>query len=517
MLVRVIVLLIVAVVGHALTAPARLKAQELAVVAEPNLQLFTVMTAITAAGYEAQVRAEATPLSLAIRDELAKREIPSLPALQQFYRSHRRADPAQNLSQYVTLALLLSGPPSFQLEQNPANLPTEVLDLIDIVPLIARFYQEADIAALWTRRLPEMEQESERYRKLLARAIQETNGYLGVDVSPYGNRRFALYVNSLGPSNQVDARNYDEHYYLVVGPAAQLPEEEIRHGWLHYVLDPYPARYPKMIAAKAELHRIAARAPALEEAFRNSFSLLLTESLIRAIQARRFTPEPEGKRLALQEAVEAGFFLTAYFYEALEVFEQQPVGMQLYYPEMIEAISAKKESERAATIAFRSRAGKPQHESLYAVLDQMARQAEQKIAGGEYEQARQILEILSQQYGPNARALYGLGIVASQQKQPQQAKDYFTQAASLTAEPRLKAWSHIYLGRLLDLEGQRDAALLQYQAALAAGDSAPETQDAARNGLQESFLPPNRPTSQGPEAGQQKDPRTRVPLGKQQD
>ncbi|MBI4443336.1 MAG: hypothetical protein HY649_08180, partial [Acidobacteria bacterium] len=248
-----------------------------------------------------------------------------------------------------------------------------------------------------------------------------------------------------------------------------------------------------------------------------SFSLLLTESLIRAIQARRFTLESEGKRLAVRQAMEEGFFLTEYFYEALEAFEQQPVGMQLYYPEMIEAISTKKERERAARIEFRNRPGSPRHESLYPALEQMARQAEQRIAGGEYEQARQILEALSRLYGPHARALYGLGLVASQQKQPEQAKEYFTQAASLAAEPRLKAWSHIYLGRLLDLEGQRDAALVQYQAALAAGDSASETQEAARNGLQESFLPPNRPASQVPEAGPPKDPRTRVPLGRQPD
>ena len=494
-----------------------LKAQELAVVAEPNLQLFTVMTAITAAGYEALEGSEAAPFVRAIRDDLARRDIPSLPALREFYRSHRRSDPAQNLSQYVSLALLLSGPPSFELEQNPVNLPPEVLDLMEIVPLISGFYQQADIAALWNRNLREMEQESARYQKLLARVIQVTNGYLSADVSPYGNRRFAVYVNPLGPPNQVDARSYDEHYYLVVGPMEQLPEEEIRHGWLHYVLDSYPNRYPKMIAAKAELHPIAARAPALEEAFRNSFSLLLTESLIRAIQARRFTSELEGKQLAVREAMEEGFFLTAYFYEALEDFEKQPVGMQLYYPEIIEAISTNKERERAARIEFRNRAGSARHESLYTALEQMARQAELRIAGGEYEQARQILEALTRQYGPQARALYGLGVVASQQKLPEQAKEYFTQAASLAVEPRLKAWSHIYLGRLLDLEGKRDAALVQYQAALAAGDSAMETQEAARNGLQESFLPPNRPASQEPEAGQQKDPRTRVPLGKQQD
>ncbi|MBI4464662.1 MAG: hypothetical protein HY647_08155 [Acidobacteria bacterium] len=508
---------LLAVAWLAGSAPSFLKAQDSAIVAEPNLQLFTVMAAITVAGSDAPAGSDLTSLNQAIREELANRNIPSLPALQEFYRSHRRADPAQDLSQYVSVALFLSGPPSFELELSPANLPPEVLDLKDFVPLIAGFYQEADIPALWTKYLPEMERESERYQKVLARVIQQANGYLRVDVSPYGKRRFALYFNPLGPASQVDARSYGEHYYLVVGTGAQMPEDEIRHGWLHYVLDPYAFRYPKVIAAKAELQLIAARAPALEEAFRNSFSLLLTESLIRAIQARHWTQEPEGQRRAVQEAVEEGLFLTAYFYEALGVFEQQPVGMQLYYPEMIEAISTRKELERGATIAFRSRTSAPRHQGLYASLEQMARQAEQKIARGEYEQARQILEALSQQYGPDARTLYGLGIVASQQEQPSQAKEYFTQAASLAAEPRLKAWAHIYLGRLLDLEGNREAARTEYAAALASGDSSPETQAAAQKGLEESFSAPNRSVSSEPDASQGKDSRKRIPLGKRED
>ena len=53
--------------------------------------LFTVMAAINAAGYDAGVDSpNGDPLRKAIREELAKRRIPSLAALRDFYAAHRK-------------------------------------------------------------------------------------------------------------------------------------------------------------------------------------------------------------------------------------------------------------------------------------------------------------------------------------------------------------------------------------------------------------------------------------------
>ncbi|MGH9786496.1 MAG: hypothetical protein ACRD88_20185, partial [Terriglobia bacterium] len=220
---------------------ARLRAQDIA--ADPNLQLFTVLAAINLAGYDAGMeKPELAPLRAAIRQELSQRTISILPDLQEFYRSHQLRDPDENLSQYVSLALFLSPPPEFQLPQNPANLPLEVWDLRDMAPLLAAFYREAEIASLWEKYLPVMEQEADRYRKLLAQTIQETSAYLRMDTSGSGDRRFAIYISPLGSPDQTQARSYGENYFLVFGPSVESPEEDIRHGWLHYLLDPYPYR-----------------------------------------------------------------------------------------------------------------------------------------------------------------------------------------------------------------------------------------------------------------------------------
>ena len=483
--------------------------------AEPDQTLFAVMAAVNAAGYdEGADRMERTPIRAAVRKELAGRSIPSLAPLREFYAAHRLADPARDLSQYVSLALLLSGPPKFELTLSPVNLPPDVIELQDMAPLIAAFYEQAGIAELWAKHLADMDQESERYQRMLAKVIQETNGYLRMETPTYLGVRFAVYINPLGAPGLTDARNYGDNYYIVSSPSTALPEEQMRHAWLHYLLDAYVLKYPNIVQSKAELARITQRAGALDAAFRNSFSLLLTESLIRAIQARLSGGDERSQVNAVQDSVEEGYLLTPYFFDALKTFVEQPVGMRLYFPEMLDAISVDKEKKRLAEVSFRAAPSRPVQEARWSPLEQMLRQAQEHLARAEYDEARQVYESISHQYGPQATVFYGLALVASQQKQPAEAKQYFSQAAALAYDPRMKAWSHIYLGRLLDLEGKRDEAKLEYSAALSVGQLAADTRAAAEQGLQKQFVPPAGDSSGAPPAPEPPQ-RQRVPMGKE--
>ncbi len=75
----------------------------------------------------------------------------------------------------------------------------------------------------------------------------------------------------------------------------------------------------------------------------------------------------------------------------------------------------------------------------------------------------------------------------------QGARNYFQQALDVAREPKVVAWSHIYLGRIYDLEEDRAAAIDQYHAALNAGSSLPEAKAAAEHGLERPYEPPSRP------------------------
>jgi len=60
-------------------------------------------------------------------------------------------------------------------------------------------------------------------------------------------------------------------------------------------------------------------------------------------------------------------------------------------------------------------------------------------------------------------------------------------------DPHVVAWSHIYLGRIFDLQGERDSAVAQYKAALATSDVPADARTSAERGLQQPYEPPTAP------------------------
>jgi hypothetical protein len=70
---------------------------------------------------------------------------------------------------------------------------------------------------------------------------------------------------------------------------------------------------------------------------------------------------------------------------------------------------------------------------------------------------------------------------------PGEAVDRFQKTLASTKEPRLLAWSHIYLGRMLDLDCKRDQAISEYQQALAVRDGEQDTRLAAEHGVKSAY------------------------------
>jgi hypothetical protein len=70
---------------------------------------------------------------------------------------------------------------------------------------------------------------------------------------------------------------------------------------------------------------------------------------------------------------------------------------------------------------------------------------------------------------------------------PEDAMAGFEKAAATAKETRILAWSHIYLGRMMDLDCRRDEALEQYKAALAVRDGQQDTRLAAERGVKAAY------------------------------
>ena len=78
-------------------------------------------------------------------------------------------------------------------------------------------------------------------------------------------------------------------------------------------------------------------------------------------------------------------------------------------------------------------------------------------------------------------------------KKRDEALDNFQKAIEASKDPKVVGWSHVYLGRILDMKEDREAAMNEYRAALTAGADLPELKAAAERGLQQAYEPPAKP------------------------
>ncbi|MBI3664706.1 MAG: hypothetical protein HY236_00525 [Acidobacteria bacterium] len=464
---------------------------------DSDVTLFTVMAAINAAGYDAGIDSpSASPVRAAVRQELKTFNGPSLEQLKNFYQQYKLDDPAQDLAQYVSFALQSAGPPEFKFRVPFGDLSPDAQPLHGLGRLLADFYSEAEIEKLYKKYLPEHEKEIARYHEPVTQAVFETNGYLRMPTSGYLGRRFQIYVDLLSAPNRPSVRGYGADTFVVVHPSPELNTAEIRHAYLHYLLDPFTAKYASAVEAKKQLAGLAMFAPALDESYKADFALLVTECLIKAVEARMKYGSEKQKETLVEQALREGFILTPHFYDQLLRFEKQEQGIRLYYPEMVHAIDVKKEDRRLRQVHFVERPPerRPAPEPARRVLTGVAKtlqEAEESFLRHQLDQAKKLFEEAQKETGgKDARALYGLARVAALEKDSERAKELFLLALDAGPDPHVRAMSHLYLGRIEDLFGSREQAVLHYRKALAAGDDTPGTREAAEKGLQQSFASP---------------------------
>ena len=126
-------------------------------------------------------------------------------------------------------------------------------------------------------------------------------------------------------------------------------------------------------------------------------------------------------------------------------------------------------------------------------------QAERKLAAGDTSAAaRMAQQALSQHTGNPGRAQFILARADIMSGKMDSAEQAFTQATQISHDLRTIAWSHIYLGRLDDLQGNRSAAIAEYQAAMQSRDGKPDTREAAEAGLKAPFAPPQAAEQDAP-------------------
>jgi hypothetical protein len=295
----------------------------------------------------------------------------------------------------------------------------------------------------------------------------------------------------------VDARNYASNYYVVISPdhEGHVRFPEIRHTYLHFVLDPLALLHGNALKQLEPLLEDLHSAP-MSEPFKNDISLLVNECLIRAIEARTSIPKSNetARNEYVQRSVEEGFVLTRVFYDQLTDFEKESTGLKNAYGNLLHGVSLERERKRARAVVFRTQAAPeivgalqmgPDEERLLAV-------AEQRLATGDRPGAEKIAnQVLQHNHGGDqpGHAVFILARIATLSGKMEEARTSFEQVVQSVHDPRILAWSHIYLARIYDIQQNRDVAVEHYHAALAAGDPSADTKNAAERGLTTPYLP----------------------------
>lgn len=491
-------------------------------------QVFFMAATLNACGYDEGLD-ESAPVRKRVRDEMnaafaksedarAKRDKICL-----YIAQHRMTGSERDISQYISLALYLSPPPALETTVELPEMPPDSTQVVEIVPLLKDFAQATDLHGIWLSVRRTYDDETNSLHDPLSKMIVSTNLYLKMPASTYSGRRFIVLIEPMLSPKMVNARIYGTDYVVVLSPVnGTIDMQDVRHVYLHYVIEPLLYSRTNAIDRMEPILKEVREAP-LEFRFRSGTVPLVVECLIKAIEARTMNtgipdykipagvdrsdlPRYERERLAtmqkqegvrfaaVQHDMKQGFVLTQYFFEQMIQFEKDAASLRDTIGEMVYGMDIQQQVHRARQTEFDQKADDDiLQQSKPRVLTGLDL-AEAKLQEGDIATATNLAhKALADKsdtvasVAEEARADFILARVAIMTGHPEDAIDKFQKTISMSKEPRLIAWSHIYLGRMLDLDCKRDQAVSEYQQALASRDGQQDTRIAAERGVKSAY------------------------------
>ena len=469
--------------------------------------VFVMAAALNACGYDEgleqsdpirkRVREQVNQALTQIEDARTKRDKLCL-----YIAQHRMTGSELDVSQYISLSLYLTPPPDLESATELPLMPPDSTQVIEILPLLRDFVAATDLHGIWLATHRAYDVLADQLHDPLSAMIVSTNFYLKMPASTYDGRRFIVVVEPMLSPSAVNARVYGTDYVVVVSPAAgKIRMSDVRHSYLHYVIEPLLYARATAVDRMQPILKEVREAP-LDFQLRSDSIPLTIECLIKAIEARTMdTGIPEYKipaniprseqlryekeRIEVEQKMEVvrqaavhhdltqGFVLTQYFYRQLVEFEKDPASLKDTIGEMVYSMDVDYEVHFARNIDFDKEAdGDVLRRSKPRKLEGLDL-AEARLAAGDVATAaalaRQALTVHSdslESVVESSRADFILARTAILTGHPDQAIDGFQRTLAASKDPRLLSWSHIYLGRMLDLDCKRDQALAEYQAAL---------------------------------------------------
>jgi Tfp pilus assembly protein PilF len=467
--------------------------------------MFTTICALLAAGFESNISSDNwTAFRAQMRERLRQQQGPAVEAAREFYRQHELRDPGATLSRYLWFGLVSGPAPAFQPVLRRDELPPEIVALEGFSEILSNYYQEQKIGHLWRQVQPIYSREVERLHDPVSQVVFVASGYLREILEPSGPRTFAIVVEPL-VGRITNVRNFGDHYALVLSGGEEIPADVVRHAFLHFLLDPLPMMYPHVTAVKRPLFEKAAAAPRLAPELKDDYASYFAECTVRAVELKLRRMSPGEREAAMSRDDEDGYVLVKPLFGALPKFENSEPSMKLFFPDLVRAIDVGGETKRLAAVKFApAETAKPEDETA---SEEVARrrnaapttvpndaevitaltEGERRIAEKNPRAAEASFQKVLTKYPDQARAWYGIGLVALLDHDAARAKQVFGRLTAgehaATQDAMVLAWSHVYLARIYDDEGNPEVARMEYQSVLSVEGGPEQAKQAAQKGL----------------------------------
>lgn len=406
-------ILIFAANAFAQNAPTGLDLSGYGVKIESDKRLMTVLAALEAAGLDTPLSADGEKFRQKLKTDLLGLD----PALrqkmtifvEQYKRRHPKATNAEIISPFISMAYTLAPAPDLSDPVRAADLPGDLLEVLDFAPLVRNFYRQEfgkkideylkDYQATGLALRPStIEMVGELldylhtkpqlgYIEKIKTETKNAKGKKTLEKTELRERtrRFFVVPEMLAPKGTINFRNIGDDYYAIVPPNIDLTESEARRAYLQFVFDPLVLTNAKDISTVRDGIKTLLDERRKENAdISPDVFLAVSRSLVAATEARQIEYEKtliatvEARRkidrmktveekkavsaeldqikkslsdetaLQLSEAYERGAVLSFYFADQLKGLEDSGFDVAGSLRDIILSLDAAKETNRLA-------------------------------------------------------------------------------------------------------------------------------------------------------------------------
>lgn len=382
---------------------------------QADLRLIVMMAALDVAGFEPATGRAPSTFRAKLRKDLANLDPDLRTRLKTFFDRNKLpapATPADQAARYVSLALALGQPPTFDAPERSDDLPAGLLEVLDFAPLVQEFYRRSGIDEQMVGYVRAYQAEGDRLRAPTTEMVRSVLTYLHtrpittstdrVEVKnpnkknakqkvynfKQKERRFLILPDLLAAPGTINFRIIADDYYAVVPEGTNPSSSELRRAYLQYVIDALVLRFNRDIALRREQvkqllnERQKAGAQVSPDVFLNVSRSLVTAADARYEEARRLeilsrdtrprlaAAKTEAERNAiakpaqaemkaiqdetvarLAEEYEKGGVLSFYFADQLKGIESAGFDLANFFPDMIASFDPVREAKRPSEYA----------------------------------------------------------------------------------------------------------------------------------------------------------------------